>query len=498
MLVYAYERGGAAGSGLVAVVQLVPAALFAPFGAGLGDRFPRDRVLLAGYGLQAATTAATAAALAFAAPVPLVYLLAATAATSLTLVRPAQNGLLPSLVATPDALTAANAALGTIENGCILAGPALAGALLAIWGPALVFTVTAAALVAGALSVAGVRVAAAGRRGERVAGGALGAFRVLARDPGALALVVLLGAQQLQVGALDVLFVVLALAALGLGEAGVGALNAALGLGGVLGAAWAGGLAGRAGLARWLALGVAAWGLGLVFAGALPSAPAVFALVVAGGAGRSLMDVTGRTLLQRLAAPDVLSRVFGVLEGSSMAALAIGALAAPVLVERLGSAAAFAAIGALLPVLLVIALPALRTADRRARVPERTLAIARRVPFFAALPAPSLERVAEALRPVEARAGSALVSEGERGDRFYVIERGTAAVSIGGRPVRTLGPGDHFGELALLRDAPRSATVRADSDVSLYALGRDEFLAALTAHPASARSAEAAARALQG
>src|SRR5439155_751158 len=273
MLVYAYERGGAAGSGLVAVVQLVPAALFAPSGAGLGDRFPRHRVFLAAYGLQAATTAATAAALAFAAPVPLVYLLAATAATSLTLVRPAQNGLLPSLVATPDALTAANAALGTIENGCILAGPALAGALLAIWGPALVFAVTAAALVAGALSVAGVRVAA--------------------------------------------------------------------------------------------------WGLGLVFAGAVPSAPAVFALVVAGGAGRSLMDVTGRTLLQRLAAPDVLSRVFGVLEGSSMAALAIGALAAPVLVERLGSAAAFAAIGALLPVLLVIALPALRTADLRARVPER-------------------------------------------------------------------------------------------------------------------------------
>src|SRR5439155_183417 len=124
-----------------------------------------------------------------------------------------------------------------------------------------------------------------------------------------------------------------------------------------------------------------------------------------GRPARGLMDVTGRTLLQRLAAPDVLSRVFGLLEGSSMAALAIGALAAPVLVERLGSAAAFAAIGALLPVLLVIALPALRTADRRARVPERTLAIARRVPFFAALPAPSLERVAEALRPVEARAG---------------------------------------------------------------------------------------------
>src|SRR5207302_5073891 len=153
----------------------------------------------------------------------------------------------------------------------------------------------------------------------------------------------------------------------------------------------------------------AAWGLGLVFAGALPSAPAVFALVVAGGAGRSLMDVTGRTLLQRLAAPDVLSRVFGVLEGSSMAALAIGALAAPVLVERLGSAAAFAAIGALLPVLLVIALPALRTADRRARVPERTLAIARRVPFFAALPAPPPGRVGLALRPGGARGRSPLV-----------------------------------------------------------------------------------------
>src|SRR5207245_3938370 len=186
---------------------------------------------------------------------------------------------------------------------------------------------------------------------------------------------------------------------------------------------------------RWLALGTVTWGAALALAGAVPSVFVVVALVVAGGAGRSLMDVTGRTLLQRITSADVLSRVFGVLEGTSMAALAIGALAAPVLVERLGSAAAFAAIGALLPVLLVIALPALRTADPRARVPERALAIARRVPFFAALPAPSLERVAEALRPVEARAGSALVSEGERGDRFYVIARGTAA-GVDRRPAR--------------------------------------------------------------
>ena len=497
MLVYAYGQGGVVASGIVAVAQLVPAALFAPFGAALADRYPRGRILVLAYGAQAVTVAATAAALVLAAPAVLVYVLAASVATAVTLTRPAQNGLLPVLTRTPDALTAANAALGTIENASILAAPAIASVLLALAGPGIVYAVMAAALALSATIVADVRTPTADAALPALVEPSPGprqALGVLASDRRALALVALLAGQALQVGALDVLFVVLALSVLGIGDAGVGVLNAALGLGGIVGALSAAALAGRTTLPRWVAFGILLWGGGLAAIALLPTVAVVFALIAVAGAGRSLMDVAGRTLLQRVAPAAVLSSVFGVLEGLTMAALALGAALAPLLVQSFGVPTALVTVGAVLPVLLVAALRTLLRLETLTPLSTRQLALLRAVPIFSPLPAPTLERVAAELEQIVARTGDVLVREGEGGDRFYVIDEGSVDVTIAMRPVRRLGPGEYFGEIALMRDVPRTATVTAGSDVRLYSLRRAEFLAAARSRPASARAAEAIAR----
>ncbi|HUG05898.1 MAG TPA: MFS transporter [Candidatus Limnocylindria bacterium] len=495
MLVYAYEQGGVVATGLVAVLQLVPAAIFAPFGATIADRYPRAHVLSIAYAAQAATMGATAAALGFGAPVWLVYALAAAAATSITLTRPAQNGLLPALSKTPESLTAANSVLATIENASLLVAPAFAGVLLALSGPGFVYASMGAGLVVAALVVLPVRSPAQSPMVDVArALDARRAIQVLATDHRALLLVALLAVQALQVGALDVLFVALAMDALDIGETGVGILNSALGLGGALGALGAGALAMRSSLPRWVAVGILLWGGGLAIASSLPQAGLVFALVATAGAGRGLMDVAARTLLQRVAPRDALTRVFGLLEGLSMGGLALGAALAPFLVERFGISAALLAVGVLLPATLVLTLRPLLRLEALAPRHPRALGLLRAIPFFAPLPTLSLGRIADALERVNAKAGEAILRQGEAGDHFYVIDEGVVSVTVDGRPVRELGPGDFFGEIALLRDVPRTASVTAREAVQLYSLRREEFLSAVHSRPASAHAADAIAR----
>jgi MFS family permease len=494
MLVYAYEQGGVAASGLVAVLQLAPAAIFAPFGATLADRYPRARVLSIAYAAQALAMGATAIALGLGAPVWVVYALAAAAATSITLTRPAQNGLLPALSRTPEILTTANSVLATIENASILVAPAFAGVLLALSGPGFVYGSMAAGLVIAALVVLPVSAPAQAPMADVGAGlDVRRAFRALSTDHRALLLVALLAGQAVQVGALDVLFVALAMDALDIGETGVGLLNSALGLGGVVGALGAGALAMRSTLPRWVAVGILLWGGGLALASSLPEAGFVLALVAAAGAGRGLMDVAGRTLLQRIAPQDALSRVFGLLEGLSTGGLAVGAALAPLLVGQFGIGVALVTVGALLPVTLVLTLRPLLRLEALAPRHPRALSLLQAIPFFAPLPSLSLGRIANALERVNAAAGALLVREGELGDRFYVIDEGAVSVTIEGRAMRELGPGDFFGEIALLRDVPRTASVTARGPVSLYALRREEFLRAVRSRPASAHAAEAIA-----
>ena len=485
MLVYAYDQGGATTAGLVALAQLVPAALFAPFAASLGDRLPPGRVLVLGYLAQAAGMGATAAVLLSDGPPVAAYACAALAATAVTVTRPAQAVLTPSLARTPEELTASNVVAGWIESISLLVAPALAGVLLGVSGAGVVFAVMAAVAVVAALLVAPIRGPVATGSGGSVLADTVAGLRVVAREPGPRALIWLLGLQAMAIGVLDVLYVVLAVAVLGHEGETAGYLNAAFGAGGVLGVLATVALVGRRRLALPLAAGLVVWAAALGAIGAVSSTLGALVLLAAAGAGRTVLDVAGRTLLQRLAPPEALGRVFGLLESVSMAGLAIGSVLAPLFVALAGGGGAFVCLALLLPVSMLLVFRSLLAADN-AVLPIVEMARLRALPFFAPLGAPELESLARALEPLEVAAGTTVIREGEPGDRFYVVADGDVEVTVGTALVKRLGRGDFFGEIALIRNAPRMATVTALSGCRLDVLDKDSFVTVVTGHSQSA------------
>jgi len=486
MLVYAYDRGGATTAGLVAFGQLVPACLIAPWTSSLADRHPPARVLAGGYVVQAAALGATAATLLAGGPALLAYVLAAAGASAVTVTRPTQAALLPALARSPEELTATNVVSGWIESVATLAAPALTGLLLAVGSPGTVFAVMAALTLAGGALVARITGPA---RLSHESDSATTALAVLAREPAARLLVGVLASQYVLIGALDVLFVVLAIGVLDLGGSGAGYLNAAFGAGGVLGIGVTVTLVGRRRLAPPLALGAAVFSGAFLVIGVWPTVGGTVVLLVAAGAGRTLLDVAGRTLLQRASPPDALAGVFGVLEAGSMAGLAAGSLLVPALIALGGARAASIGIGAILPAVALVVGRRLLAVDSSATVPVVELSLLRSLPLFAPLGVPAIEALARELAPVDAEAGSTVIREGEPGDLFYVIASGELEVSSGGERLRTLGRGEGFGELALLLDVPRTADVTAMTDAHLYALGKEAFVSSVTGHPASAGEA---------
>jgi hypothetical protein len=265
----------------------------------------------------------------------------------------------------------------------------------------------------------------------------------------------------------------------------------AFGIGGLLGAALTVALVARQKLASDFAVGTLLWGLPLILIGIFPSKAAALVLIAFIGIGDTLVEVAAPTLLQRAVPDEVLGRVFGAVESLIIGAMGIGAILASPLVDWIGVRGALIATGCLLPALGLLFWHRLGAIDSAFALPVRQLALLRQIAIFAPLPQAQIERVARELVPLHAVAGEQIVREGETGDRFYIVDEGELEVSVDGAPVRKLGPGDHFGEIALLRDVPRTATVTALGDVDLYALDRDEFLAAVTGHAQSAEAADA-------
>ena len=496
ILVYAYGRGGATEAGVVAVLQLLPGILIAPGAAVLGDRSSRDRVLAGSYVLQAAAMGATAICLSLGSPAPVVYLFAIVTSSSMALTRPAHGSLVPSVTRTPDELTAANVASGVIENASVLAGPALAGLLLGAAGPAAVFAASGLGLATAVGLVAGLR-ADEDRVDHRQSVGrtarveVLAGLRALTASPGTRVVIGALGTAWLLWGALDILLVMLALDVLHIGQEGAGFLAAAIGAGGLAGSVIAVRLVGRRRLAPPLLLGLAVWGAPLAIIGLVPSPVTAFLLIAVGGAGRAVLDVAGRTLLQRVASDEVLTRVLGILEGIEIAALALGSIAAPLLVAALGAHGALVAVGLLMPLVALALKGRLAVVDAAEPVAAGEIAILRAVPMFAPLSAPTIERLARSLIRITAPAGRTLIREGDAGERFFIVVAGVATVTVAGQRIRDETAGDCFGEIALLRDVPRTATVTARTDLDLRALDRAPFLAALAVHGRSRAAAEA-------
>jgi len=487
LLVWAFDQGGAGAAGAIALVQLVPAALVAPLGSVIGDRMRRSHALALGYALQAVTLLATAVALYADAPFAVVAVAAATSGCAFTLTRPVHHALVPDIARSPEELAAGNSASTTVEGVAGFLGPAVSGVMLAAWGAASVFLLFGALSIASALLSVGLAVRGRAVRSgrDRLLNSALAGFGEISADAGAALLVAMVAAQYVVVGLLDILAVVLAFDVLGLGSAGPGLLTSALGVGAVAGASASLALVGRGTLAPALALGIALTGLPLALIAGVDVPWAAFALLAVSGAGKALFDVAGRTLLQRAVRAEVLSRIFGVQEALMMAGIAVGAIAAPAAVAAFGPRGAFLIAGIALPITGLLAWFWIRRLDARALQPGPEYAALAALPAFAALPQRALEQLSWSTREVRIPAGQVVIREGDDGDLFYVVLEGSLRVTQGGRELRMLGTGAGFGEIALLRDTPRTATVTATTDVALGAVGRDDFLLAVTGQPAA-------------
>jgi len=493
LAVYAYHAGGARAVGLIAFVRWGLAAGVAPWLALVADRVSRRRVMLAADLTRVVLAGGMAALAALDGPSLAVYALAVFVSIVSTAFPPAQAALLPSLATSPEELTSANVAMSTIASVGFLVGPAIGGVVLAVSGPSAVFAVTAGTFLWSALCVLQVRSDPRPKaEGDAAAllDDLLAGFRAIVSAPALRIVIGLTAAQTLVTGAVEVLLVVVALRFVGAGNAGVGWLNSAFGVGGLLGAIVVAALAGRKRLAGDFGVGVLLWGLPLALMAAWASLGFAFALFVVIGIGNTLVDVSGITLMQRTATEDVLARVFGVLESLALVTLAVGAAVAPALVAALGIRASLIVVGGALPVVVLLFWPKLRAIDAGARVPAEPLALLRSIAMFAPLPPPVPERLAASAALVTVGADEVVFSRGEAGDRFYAIEEGQAVVELGDGETRALGPGDFFGEIALLRDVPRTATVRARSELRLYALERDDFIAAVTGHAPSRAAAD--------
>jgi MFS family permease len=499
LLVVVYEEGGTLAVGILGAVRVVPAIVAAPFASTLVERFRGDRVLTAVNIVRCGGALATALVLALGPPIWLTYVLAAIVAGAGALVRPIQLALLPALARTPGELVAANVASSMGEGLGTFIGPLLSGALVATTG-----SVPASVLVAG--TFAGAAAAATGVRFEREADarGGLAAgdrrFRlaeapaVLRRYPHARLVMTDFVAQIFVRGLLITLIVVASIELLDMGEGGVGLLNAAIGLGGLAGAIGALGLAGGARLTTVFAIALVGWGVPLVLMGAWPVAAFALVALFVTGVSNAVLDVAGFTLMQRRVRNEDRVILFGTMEALLGVGLLAGSLVSPALIAVFGTQGALVAAGAVLPLLALATWRPLARGAKQHEFQEDRLALLRRNSLFAPLPLTALDRLAESMLPVSFEPGEVLMRKGEVGERYVLIASGTVDVRDDETELGTCGPDDGVGEIALIRQVPRTATVTALTPVEGFEIDAPTFLAAL-AGPAGRAAAESVATA---
>jgi MFS family permease len=494
--IVAFDHGGAAAVGLVALLRFTPGAIVGPFAAAIADRVRREWVIAAIGVIRAAAISAMAVLLAGGAPIALLYALAAVSSVAMTPFRAAHSALLPSLCNTPEQLTSANVVRGMIDSVSTLVGPAIAAVLLTVGSPASVFAAAAASSLWSALVIARLDYEAPPKV-ERTCRTTVvqdvgDGFRALNEHRDVALLIGMAGAQTFTRGCLNVLTVIAAIDVLHMGHAGVGVLTAAVGVGGVVGSLGASMLVTSRRLGAWFGISIALWGLPLIGVGAVPQEAPTLALLTIIGLGNAILDVSGFTVIARLAPDEVLARLFGIFEAMVALTMGLGSILTPVVIGAVGVRGALVVLGSLCPLLAVLAWTRLRSIDRSIREREAVLAHMRAVPILRPLPVAVMDGLARQLRRASLSAGETVFRQGETGDRFYVIASGEAEVVHDSRRVSTLRANDSFGEIALLRDVPRTAEVRARTALDVYALDRDAFVRTINGYRSATALADSA------
>jgi MFS family permease len=504
--VWAYGVGGAKAVGIFAACRLAVMAVATPFVSTFADKFPRKRVMLLSDLYCAVTIVLATACLYAGTPAAPVFVLATLTSFGGSSFRAAQGALTPQLARTPDELTASNGTASTLESLALFVGPAVGAGLLAVADVEVVFLLNVASFMWSMFMVSGITVTAppateqgaeTDHEGDEKDGDRVGffaensaGFRAIARDKDLLITVVQGSAQTVLAGATAVVPVVMAVEILHTGAKGVGLLDSASGLAAILGGVFAISRAAKHRLGQDLTTGVLLWSFPFLLVTIWPSPITVFAVMAFLGFANPLVDVNVFTVIQRLTPDAVLGRVFGAFETCLIATMALGSAVSPLLLHLWGLRTTMAILGVAVGVVALVGLPRMRRMDHRLE-PPAGLALLQAIPMFGPLSPVTLDALARALARVPVAAGEVVVREGDESDRFYVIESGQVRVTAAdGHLLRVEGPGDHFGEIGLLRDVPRTATITAADDVVLLALTREEFLDAVTGQGEARRLAE--------
>ena len=509
------ESHDATAVGIFGAVRMLPYVFLSVPAGAIADHFERRLVLFCSDIWRGSMMVIMAVLVAIHGPALMITIFAILAACGSTFFYPAMGAYLPSLVEDERQLGPANSAWASLGNISFILGPALGGVLLAFGSLVLPFVINAfsfvfiawvlwhlpksskasrAADAAGAAAVAAdaaaVAADAAVARGETpaepvapvtIAAPVSAWSRVKLRPLAGFTLVQLMAG--FFGGGFQVITTVLAIDILHAGPAGNGYLNAAIGIGGLIGGLAAGGLVLRRALGVPLLVGAVIMGIGSVLLGTTDNIGVALLWIGVSSAGALVLDVVGTTLFQRLVPNDLLGRGIGVLMAVTTLTGAIGGFLMPVLLIKAGPFPTLGVSGVLAIVLTVLGVLVLGADGTRDETPyEAIVHRVAKLDLFTGVPNSRLEQAMHRLVEVPMAAGQAAVTEGETADRFYIIEKGTFTVtqvqSPGAAPVvlRQLGPDQVFGELGLLNSKPRSATVTADTDGVLLALEGKDFL----------------------
>jgi hypothetical protein len=497
--VHLFGRAGAGAVALFGVVRTLVPAAGAPLVTSARVAARRPGLTLAGCMLVAALgSAATAGLLVARGPVAAILVVAGAGGVALSCVRPLVTALLPRCITGPAALVATNSAAAMVDNLATVLGPLLAGAALATVGGAWVLWASAALLAtmaAASLSLDGRAVTADDGTGpaDRRRGRVLEGVRGLWTSPPVRLVVGLTAAQTAVRGAVNVLVVSLAIDALGMGGGGVGLLLGAIGVGGLAGLPVAVRIAGQGRMARAFGWALVLWGVPLVGIGLVTSAPVAVACFAVVGLGNALVDITCDTLLQRLVPAGELTRLVGTADAVFYGGMALGAVAAERLLVLVGVGAALLVVGLVLPLLAAGAWVVLRRLDRRLTERDSDVALLQLDGILSPLMLSVVDHLARRVEQHRYEPGEVIVREGDPGHHYFLVEEGEVDVWVAGDHRRSLGPGEGFGEMALLDGAPRSATVVARTPVLVRSLDRDDFVGVVLRDDAARAAARAVA-----